>query len=242
MPKLKTLRLPRCEVIKKLLTDNITQETLKCRFQRRTRLDESTGCRIWLASGDKDGYCNTSVYCVSILVHRLAYILKHQKNIPAGLVVRHSAICGTNRSCVNPDHLNIGTQQDNMDDMVKAGTQAKGEAHGNSKLTQSDVAAIIASRGTGTLKERAAKLGIKYGTLRGVDEGATWKHSAGPARELKRHNISEETAKAIIASHGIGSKRERATRFGVTYNQVRFCDNGSTWKHLHRPWLTFKST
>ena len=54
-------------------------------------------------------------------------------------VVRHKC---DNPRCVNPEHLEGGTQKDNMDDMKKRNRTAKGEAHGRAKLSEVDIKTI----------------------------------------------------------------------------------------------------
>lgn len=56
-----------------------------------------------------------------------------------GGVVRHTC---DNKWCVNPDHLVLGTQAENMQDKVDRGRQAKGTAHGRVKLTEPAVLSI----------------------------------------------------------------------------------------------------
>jgi len=62
-----------------------------------------------------------------------------------GLQVNHKC---ENRYCVNPTHLYLGTQKDNMRDRLLSGgydNQPKGDAHYNSKLSDADVCTIRAS-------------------------------------------------------------------------------------------------
>ena len=53
--------------------------------------------------------------------HRYAATQKYGV-IPAGMVVRHTC---HNPACVNPDHLLLGTHQDNVNDCIAAGRRAK---------------------------------------------------------------------------------------------------------------------
>lgn len=66
-------------------------------------------------------------------VHRLAYCTAHGLSIEdiAGQVIRHTC---DNPSCINPDHLLLGTQKDNMKDRGERGRTATGIRNGKSKL------------------------------------------------------------------------------------------------------------
>ncbi len=66
------------------------------------------------------------------LAHRIAYMIKSGENIPDGLLVRHKC---NNPICVNPNHLILGTHQDNAEDAMEAGHVRRGEEHHGSKLT-----------------------------------------------------------------------------------------------------------
>ena len=73
--------------------------------------------------------------------HRNAYCTAH--NVPyesiRGWLVRHKC---DNPTCINPDHLELGTHLDNMRDRSDRNRTAKGVKHGGAVLTESDVLTI----------------------------------------------------------------------------------------------------
>jgi hypothetical protein len=75
------------------------------------------------------------------LLSRFVYGLL--KGNTKGLVVRHTC---DNPLCINPDHLLIGTHNDNVQDKVNRGRQAKGTHNGRSKLTEPEVIDIFYSK------------------------------------------------------------------------------------------------
>lgn len=81
------------------------------------------------------------------LVHR--YIYQQEKGvIPSHQVVMHKC---DNRACMNPDHLVLGSLQDNYQDAKAKGRNSKGEVHGMSKLTEEQVLAIRSDPRQGTV-------------------------------------------------------------------------------------------
>ena len=70
-----------------------------------------------------------------MMLHRFIYEY-YVGEIEEGLILRHTC---DNNMCINPDHLLTGTHQDNIDDMVKRGRNAKGERNGNAILKDEEV-------------------------------------------------------------------------------------------------------
>ncbi len=88
---------------------------------------------IWSGAKDKDGYGNLYYHGSHMLAHRLSYIL-HYNIDPNELYVLHKC---NNPRCVNPNHLFLGTQKDNMKHMFESGRSKpnKGENNGRSVVT-----------------------------------------------------------------------------------------------------------
>ena len=92
-----------------------------------------------------------------VRAHRFSYQI-HKGEIPYGMLVCHSC---DNPSCVNPDHLFLGTAKDNMDDAVSKGRMASGERHPCAKLTWDKVEEIRKMYKSGKYTQR--KLGEMFG-------------------------------------------------------------------------------
>jgi hypothetical protein len=98
-----------------LFSGKMTTEQIE-RFERNFFINVWNGCFEWIACLDGRGYGTfwTNRGCGA---HRIAFEL-YCGPIPSGLWVLHHC---DNRKCVNPSHLFLGTQFDNMRDMVRKG-------------------------------------------------------------------------------------------------------------------------
>jgi hypothetical protein len=97
-------------------------KTLEERFW--AKVHKTDGCWLW-TGGHSHGYGNLARTKQEgpILAHRYSYELAYG-SFPAELHVLHT--CDTPR-CVRPDHLFLGTHQDNIADMARKGRRAQGE-------------------------------------------------------------------------------------------------------------------
>lgn len=142
----------------------------KDRFLAQSVPEPASGCWLWHGPLVHGGYGHFRVNRSKQYAHRFAYEL-YCGPIPAGLRVRHKC---DNPGCVNPDHLILGTQLDNMADCIARGRFCRGEDKPWAKLTEAQVLEIR----TLSLPQRAiaALYGVGRSTIRQVLSGQTWAH------------------------------------------------------------------
>ena len=125
-------------------------------------------CLLWKGCKDKDGYGIASTKGIKMPAHRAVmsflYDVKDQ-------YVLHTC---TNRDCVNPNHLYLGTQKQNIQDQIDAGTFVYGSKNGMSILTDEEVLEIRSSNLP--MKRLAILYKISYYTVWDIKRNRTWKH------------------------------------------------------------------
>lgn len=137
---------------------------------RLVNIDENAGCHLWGGKPNHKGY---GVICINYkkhLVHRLSYEMQVGP-IPDGMVVCHK--CDT-PSCVNPEHLFVGTRTDNHADMVAKKRHQMGSSQWRAKLTEDAVRAIREMDCTN--KEAAERYGVTPAAIKAVRLRKNWKH------------------------------------------------------------------
>jgi hypothetical protein len=102
----------------------------------------------------------------------------HHGDIPDGMVVMHSC---DNRMCVNPAHLSVGTQSQNILDAIERGRKTlpelpvfKGSAHHKAKINE-EQARYIRTCGRRT-DELALEFGLSKTTIIRIKSGKLWSH------------------------------------------------------------------
>jgi hypothetical protein len=147
------------------------------RFLDKVKIDPETGCWNWTAGKFSSGYGAFSIGSITRRAHKVSY--EHYVGIiPEGLIVCHRCPDGENRICVNPDHLWLGTHQDNSDDKALNDMQPRGEKCYQSKLTESDVIEIRELYGTGIVShaDLAAHKGVSKSLITKVLNYQVWSH------------------------------------------------------------------
>jgi hypothetical protein len=148
------------------------------RFEAKVALIPFSECHWWTGALAGGGYGSIRDG-VMRPAHRVAYEL-YKGPIPEGLVVMHSC---DNPACVNPRHLSVGTQQDNVDDMFRKGRECvdrewtAGERNGRAKLTTQQVLEMRA-RVAGGEKQRdmMAEYGLSEGLVSMIIRRKRWSH------------------------------------------------------------------
>jgi hypothetical protein len=155
--------------------NEIYLEKRKMQFLKKIKVIKT--CWEWQGFINKLGYGTTSLRSKFILAHRLAWIL-FKEEIPKEIHVCHTC---DNPLCVNPDHLFLGTHQDNMNDMfMKNRKSHKGENHPRSKLCEKDINEIFKLRKNGWTQTKIAELfGVYQTVISRILNKKLWSHIKG---------------------------------------------------------------
>jgi hypothetical protein len=110
------------------------------------RLSRQGECLVWTGALTTKGYGHLVFHGRRWQLHRLVWTW-HFGPISPGKLILHTC---DNPACGNPEHLFMGTHQDNMDDMVRKGRAAdqRGVKNGNARLTLQQVDEIRAAKGS----------------------------------------------------------------------------------------------
>lgn len=142
------------------------------KFLARVKVDEA-GCWIFQGMINRQGYGQVKRDGKFYFAHRYSWML-HNGEIEKGLVCCHK--CDVRR-CVNPDHLFVGTQKDNQQDMARKGRHVFGERSSQAKLTTENVLRMyqLHEEGVGTI--RLAKIfGVTKNLTWMIVRGKVWHH------------------------------------------------------------------
>lgn len=162
-----------------------TDENLFKRFMKHVQITE--GCWPWKGCTLRGGYGRFDTEGRHLRAHRVAY-LTFRGPIPGGTLVCHSC---DNPPCVNPAHLWLGTNHENILDALAKGRHknrvnlprpeqqnlAIGERNGSAVLTQGQVVELrLMAAGGMQFKLLAKEFGVCPSTIADIVHRRKWKH------------------------------------------------------------------
>lgn len=149
-----------------------TMEQIQYELLGRIVVD-ARGCFNWKGWKCKKGYGTVVVNGKMKKAHRVSYAV-FRREIPDGLFVCHKC---DNPSCINPAHLFLGTQLDNMRDCKAKGRNPFGETVARHRLTEEQVKDIRRRDWLGETHSSIAKLyGVGRPHVSGICSGRYWRH------------------------------------------------------------------
>lgn len=151
--------------------------------EKLTKMSADKGnCREWFRGKSNYGYGITQWNGKLQGAHRLAY-MAYKGEIPKGMYVCHSC---DNPSCINPDHLFLGTPLANMRDMVRKGRSRgpQGVNHPKAKLTEHQaMLAKACPTKFGSASALSRLFGVNRHVISNIKAGRIWKHLTQPTPE-----------------------------------------------------------
>ena len=207
---------------------------------------DSNGCKIWNRSKDNHGY---GYYCIggrNRKSHRLLFQLKFPGNYQKK-VIRHKC---DNPSCCNIDHLEAGSQADNIRDMIARKRAAIGSKMPTSKLNEIQVLQIKKRLKNQHTKDIAKDFGVANTTIAAIKNGRTWKDVAGGSKRenfrtysrMQRNQTGSNNLIALLDEVKVKEIKIRlrngetaksiASDFSVHKNTIFAIKQNRTWKHV----------
>jgi hypothetical protein len=164
---------------------NLTERQLRNFWEKVDRTSSPHGCWLWTAGGKRYG---KFWYPKLMAAHRVSWCLAHGPIFSDKPFVLHNCPGGDTTKCVNPAHLWVGTQKENIHDCIERGNfspiehperNLRGEKSPKAKLSESDVLMARRMREHGQTYDSIGRhFGVHLSTIAYACSGVNWKHVA----------------------------------------------------------------
>ena len=206
-------------------------ESTAARFNSRIQKDEASGCWLWTGASHRRGYGAIKHANQQWKAHRLSWLLAKGEN-PGNLLVCHKC---DNPRCVNPDHLFLGTNKDNMKDCVSKRRNCFGSKHPSAKLTEADVIAIYED--PRSQPAISASYGIPQAAVSRIKLAKSWTHvTRTPKVSMARigdrnHCCKISDSDVLVIRESREPLKVLASRYGVSESAISTIRRGL--KRIH---------
>lgn len=214
-------------------------ETVRARFEAKvSRSSDPNGCWEWTGRRVKNsGFDYGRIYIcgMSFATHHVALALDGRP-VPVGMLARHKC---DNPPCVNPAHLEVGTNSDNMRDREARGRNPR------TRLTEEQVREACNLRAQGwTYSALSKRYRAHRNTLESAIHGRSWKRLSGlnragcticNRRGARNPNakLTDDAVREMRTMRAAGATyADLGARFGVTTTNARKACVGTNWKHV----------
>lgn len=194
------------------------------RLKHLSIVDYNTGCHNWRGLLNPSGY-GIIGYHGKWLAHRLSYTLKYGE-IPKGINVCHKC---DNPKCINTEHLFLGTQADNIHDMISKKRNIVGADCGKSLLTDDDVGKI--RNDTRVQSIIAKEYGVSRTNISAIKTGRAWKHVNGKLSEKHTKKVlTEDDVRMIRLDNRV--HHIIASEYGVSRSNISAVKSNKSFKNM----------
>jgi hypothetical protein len=198
----------------------------------------NNACMIWTTGKDKDGYGQFWVNGKGIRSHIFVWTI-YNGPILKGLQVLHKC---DYPGCINPLHLWIGTNQENVDDKVRKRRQIKGSSHGMAVFEDEEVFEILKLSNSGMTQQEIADIfGVTQSSINNIITGRCWSHLTG-IKYIYKNNKGENNGFAILNDNKVREIRQKskdgrsgvslAKEYCVTPANISDIKNNKIWTHV----------
>lgn len=211
------------------------------KFKSKFEEGNTKDCWNWGFGVTAGGYGQMAFERKKYAAHRLSWSHYNNQEIPKGCVIMHKC---DNPKCVNPNHLLLGTQKDNVKDMMNKGRfkdyNKSGENNPSSVVREKDVCEIYEANGTH--QDIADRFGYPHNAVSKIRNDQTWKSltvdltkglrgRTGAKGELNgKCGITKDMVIEIFQREG--ATKDLARFFLCSKNTVYAIKSGNTWSHV----------